>query len=123
MSTKTTSTFIKIFLAVLFIVYLLRKLYRQVLSTQNYNMVNAMYVRKIGFTVFLYTIADFVVKLVLNLIITYNSYVANSDNVHVGTRIFPDFQFQLFVFGLIILVISDIYMRVTEIQDDLKLTI
>ncbi|MBN2001558.1 hypothetical protein JW935_28715, partial [candidate division KSB1 bacterium] len=71
----------------------------------------------------LYTIADFVVKLVLNLIITYNSYVANSDNVHVGTRIFPDFQFQLFVFGLIILVISDIYMRVTEIQDDLKLTI
>ncbi|MBN1997812.1 hypothetical protein JW935_09695, partial [candidate division KSB1 bacterium] len=78
MSTKTTSTFIKIFLAVLFIVYLLRKLYRQVLSTQNYNMVNAMYVRKIGFTVFLYTIADFVVKLVLNLIITYNSYVANS---------------------------------------------
>ena len=107
----------------LIIVAVLKKLYNEVMVVKDYNIVNARHIKKIGMAILFYTIIDFIVKLLLNISITYNHYTQTSSNIHVGTRIAPPFALELFIFGLVILVLADIYLRITEIQDDLKLTI
>ncbi len=111
------------FIAGLFVIFFLRKLYKEILSTKNFSIINAKYLNRIGLAALLYTVINFTINLILNLIISFNSYTPASDNIHVSSRLFPKFNFQLLIFGLIIVVISDVYLKVTEIQDDLKLTI
>ncbi|MBN1780089.1 hypothetical protein JW948_03120 [bacterium] len=109
--------------ACLLIMILLKRLYQKIFVAKTTGILGANHIRMIGVILFSYTICDFLNKLIFNLIISYNGYTQNSDNIHVGTRILPDFEIQLLIFALIIIVISDIYLKVTDIQDDLKLTI
>ncbi|MEJ2545116.1 MAG: hypothetical protein P8Y99_13700 [Calditrichaceae bacterium] len=107
----------------LIIVFLLRKLYKTDIIKENLIVLNALYINRIGLTLLFYSIIDFTVNFLTNIGITYNGYTSVSDNIHVGTRLIPSFEFEIFLFSFIIIVISDIYLRINTIEDDLRLTI
>jgi hypothetical protein len=105
------------------VIYFLRRLYREVLIQKDYSLKNAVHIRRLGLALVLFTVIDFLAAMALNWTISLNSYTSSSSNIHVSNSLLPDFKFEFFIFGIIIVVISDIYLRVTEIEDDLKLTV
>jgi hypothetical protein len=104
-------------------IYLLREFYKEALDKEKFGSLNVKHIRIIGVLLIIYSMADFLTNLLLNTGIVLNDFTAASDKIQVGTRIIPPVEFEIFIFGFIILVISDIYIRINEIQEDVNLTI